>query len=32
MDATAKFSVPAVANGKAFVASLGRLTVFGLLP
>jgi hypothetical protein len=32
LDAAAKFSVPLVANGRVFVTSTGRLTVFGLLP
>jgi hypothetical protein len=32
LDAAAKFSVPLVANGKVFVTTLGRLTIFGLLP
>jgi hypothetical protein len=32
IDAAAKFSIPLVVNGKVFVASEGRLTVFGLLP
>jgi len=32
LDPAAKFSVPLIANGKVFVASSGRLTVFGLLP
>jgi hypothetical protein len=32
LDAAAKFSIPLVVNGKVFVASEGRLTVFGLLP
>jgi hypothetical protein len=31
-DAAAKFSIPVVVNGKVFVASEGRLTIFGLLP
>ena len=32
LDRTAKWSAPLVANGKVFVASQSRLTVFGLLP
>jgi hypothetical protein len=32
LDFATKFSVPLVANGKVFVASMGKLTIFGLLP
>jgi chitodextrinase len=32
LDFAAKFSVPLVVNGKVFVTTLGRLTIFGLLP
>jgi hypothetical protein len=32
LDYAAKFSVPVVANGKVFVATVGRLTIFGLRP
>jgi hypothetical protein len=32
LDAAAKFSIPVVVNGKVFVATEGRLTIFGLLP
>jgi hypothetical protein len=32
LDFTAKWSAPLVANGKVFVASMGQLTIFGLLP
>jgi hypothetical protein len=32
LDPGAKFTTPVIANGKVFVASSGRLTVFGLRP
>ena len=32
LDFASKFSVPLVANGKVFVASLSRLTIYGPLP
>ncbi len=32
LDVAAKFSIPLVVNGKVFVASTSKLTVFGLLP
>jgi hypothetical protein len=32
LDVAAKFSIPLVMNGKVFVASEGRLTIYSLLP
>jgi fibronectin type 3 domain-containing protein len=32
LDYAAKFSVPLVVNGKVFVTTIGRLTIYGLLP
>jgi hypothetical protein len=32
LDPAAKFSVPVVVNGRVFVATEGRLTIFGLMP
>jgi hypothetical protein len=32
LDVAAKFSIPLVVNGKVFVASEGKLTIYGLLP
>jgi chitodextrinase len=32
LDFAAKFSVPLVVNGKVFVSTIGRLTIYGLLP
>jgi hypothetical protein len=32
MDYSAKWSAPLIANGRVYVASLGQLTVYGLLP
>jgi hypothetical protein len=32
LDVAAKFSVPLVINGRVYVASEGKLTIYGLLP
>ena len=32
LDVAAKFSIPLVINGRVYVASEGKLTIFGLLP
>lgn len=32
LDVATKFSIPLVVNGKVFVASSSRLTIYGLLP
>ncbi|HXE12539.1 MAG TPA: LamG-like jellyroll fold domain-containing protein [Bryobacteraceae bacterium] len=32
LDVAAKYSIPLVANGKVFVGSMSKLTIYGLLP
>ena len=32
LDVAAKFSIPLVINGRVYVASEGKLTIYGLLP